>query len=201
MQDKTPTRGFSSSHHVRTDGNAIPPPRRHTPRRRCRAPPLVRRCRAPPLVRHHCPLVRHGVHPTRAAWHPPHSCGMACTPLVPRCGRARCPHRAAAPHGAVRGFASCDNRVWGTHAHYTRPRDDAARWGHRALPPLRTPITWQYSCALPPCRTRFARGGSPPPVGAPHPSCAMPKNENGPEWKTIPTRGDKAQKAISPCCS
>ena len=177
MQDKTPTRGFSPSRHVLMDGNAIPHiPRRHTPRAPLPCPPLV----------------RHG-------------------------GRARCPHRAAAPHGAVRGFASCDNRVWGTHAHYATI---FARALHTATgrcgamgTSRPTAITHPYYVAilvrptamphaLCPWGLPTARGGSPPRSGAhPRPLCAMPKNENGPEWKTIPTRGNKAQKAISPCCS
>ena len=144
------------------------------------ATPLVRRCvhptRAPlpcppscGITAHSCgmactPLVRHGAPPTRAAWRAPHSCPVAVgrdVPIAPPRRMARC----AALH---RTIIACGVRTRITrqysHAHYTRPRDDAARWGHRALPPLRTPITWQYSYALPPYRTRFARGGSPPPV-------------------------------------
>ena len=193
MQDKTPTRGFSSSHHVRTDGNAIP----HIPRRHTSSPHPSYAVAVPPTRAASLPT-RAASLPTRAAWRAPHSCGMACTPLVPRCGRARCPHRAAAPHGAVRGFASCDNRVWGTHAHYTTI---FARALHTATgrcgamgTSRPTAITHAMPHALCPWGLPTARGGATP-------SCAMPKNENGPEWKTIPTRGDKAQKAISPCCS
>ena len=82
---------------------------------------------------------------------------------VSRCGRARCPHRAAAPsarcaawhrahaesfaccgsvRGTVRGRAAhparCHNRAAITHAKFARALHQritpAARWGHRALP-------------------------------------------------------------------
>ena len=66
-------------------------------------------------------------------------------------GRARCPHRAANPHEmtkapqARRGRGR-PTRTGGAHGHgaatgherCARPRGDAARWGHRALPPCRT---------------------------------------------------------------
>ena len=63
-------------------------------------------------------------------------------------GRARCPHRAANPHEmtkapqARRGRGR-PTRTGGAHGHGAAtghercawPRGDAARWGHRALPP------------------------------------------------------------------
>ena len=41
---------------------------------------------------------------------------------------------------AVRGLASLKIRTRDAHAKFARPRDEATRWGHRALPPLRTAI-------------------------------------------------------------
>ena len=61
-------------------------PYRHYTREWHPAPSPAPRCRAPPP----CSVA---VHLRRAT-------------LVSRYGRARCPHRAAAPHGAVRGLAS-----------------------------------------------------------------------------------------------
>ena len=61
-----------------------------------------------------------------------------------RCGRARCPHRAAAPHGAVRGLASR------THA-----------LCYRCRTPLRDPIPRT------PLRMRITRAARSLPVGAP----------------------------------
>ena len=61
-------------------------PYRHYTREWHPAPSPAPRCRAPPP----CSV---SVHLRRAT-------------LVSRCGRARCPHRAAAPHGVVRGLAS-----------------------------------------------------------------------------------------------
>ena len=113
------------------------------------------------------PLVRHGG-----------SAHCPCAPLVRLGGRARCPHRAAAPsarcvawHPApslcvplvrlapYRTLPTRDAHVI-THAKFAPPLRThitrAARWGHRALPPLHPQNTHTITHA-------------PPPVGAPHP--------------------------------
>ena len=108
-----------------------------------------------------------------------------------RCGRARCPHRAAAPSARCAAWhRAIFARAWWHSALHTRITR-AARWGHRALPPLHTAhypgdawppglparalpplhtahypggamVARRGSRLAPPCRPRIARGGSPP---------------------------------------
>ena len=119
-----------------------------------------------------------------------------------RCGRARCPHRAAAPsarcaawrvahaesfacrgsvRGTVRGRAAhparCHNRAAITHAKFARALHQritpAARWGHRALPPLRTQNSPAGGCTItgnahyPRPRGNAARWSAAGPPGSP----------------------------------
>ena len=93
----------------------LPVPSPLPPPRRCALPPL------PPRITERCDAWPPGLSaralpplPTRNAhrhFRPlPHRPRPVPSPgpfaIRSRCGRARCPHRAAAPHGAVRGFGS-----------------------------------------------------------------------------------------------
>ena len=100
-----------------------------------------------------------------AAWHPAHAESFACRGSV---------------RGTVRGRAAHPARCYDRAAIYPREIRTritrAARWGHRALPPLRTPNSHAHYPArlgipCPVCgpgsrpAVRTARGGSPPPTG------------------------------------
>ena len=127
------------------------------------------------------------------------SCGLPCPVVRSRCGRARCPHRAAAPwrgarlgiprtlrvlhaaacqrglpaRGTVHGRAAHPVRCLaagfpGSRRHYSRALPTritrAARWGHRALPPLHPPFTPLVRTARTPlpCAVAVGRDAWPP---------------------------------------
>ena len=102
------------------------------------------------------PLVRLGIpHTLRVLY------AAACQRGLPARGTVR--GRAAHP-------ARCHDRAAIYPRHYPRPRDDAARWGHRALPPLHTQYSHRHYARE--IRTRIARGGAVRGMASPH--CAVP---------------------------
>ena len=109
-----------------------------------------------------------------------------------QCGAVGTSRPTAIPHAMPNANSRGHIRTRGAHAHYARPRGDAARWGHRALPPYRTPCQTRIRAAIfaravrtritvplgnrlrqrhirtrsahahYPCGAMLARGGSPP---------------------------------------
>ncbi len=112
------------------------------------------------LLRTRNSRVSRGVRTARAPWCGPVACAPRVRPLCglmvrSRCGRARCPHRAAAPDGAVRGVASCEIRARGTHRHYARPL--RTQYSHSALPGRRDGDIAPYRHYARPCHTENSR--------------------------------------------
>ena len=117
--------------------------------------------------------------PRRSSRRAPRSCPVACPTLVSRCGRARCPHRAAAPSARCAALSPCPStpplREFPSHPLITRAvrglacpvvRSRCARAPRRAASPA---VAHRRSARL-----RTARAHTPPPVGAPHPPAGAP---------------------------
>ncbi len=120
----------------------------------------------------------------------------SCPVAVPRCDRARCPHRAAAPSARCAAWHRAHHCALGrpdaapcaaiggarrrprqnsqrvllaiTHAHYARPRGDAARWSPVGAPDSRPTAITPVWGAPPFAHAHYlsgamvACGGSPP---------------------------------------
>ena len=110
--------------------------------------------------------------PRRSSRRAPRSCPVACPTLVSRCGRARCPHRAAAPSARCAALSPCPSppplREFPSHPLITRAvrglacpvvRSRCARAPRRAASPA---VAHRRSARLRTARAPTARGGSRP---------------------------------------